>query len=114
MTAQRARSNYTDNVTRFTGAFGNGNSAQPIVQGAEALFATFAKSQREMLDFVSMRLEKDSDTIRELTSSQNWTDALSIQSRWVQETIRDYTEEATRLLALYTRVGREEFARRQR
>jgi Phasin protein len=107
MTAQRARSNYTDNVTPFTSAFANGHSGQSMIQGAEALFATFAMSQREMLDFVSMRLEKDSEAIRELTSSHNWADALTVQSRWVQETIRDYTAEAAKLLALYTKTGRD-------
>ena len=40
MTAQRARSNYTDNVTPFTSAFANGHSGQSMIQGAEALFAT--------------------------------------------------------------------------
>ena len=112
MTAQRARSHYTKNVTRFTGALTNGPAGQSMIPGAETLMASFAASQREMLEFVSMRLEKDGEVFRELTACRNWTDALTVQSRWVQETMRDYTAEASKLLALYTDAERQESVRR--
>jgi hypothetical protein len=47
-----------------------------------------------------------------LTACRNWTDALTVQSRWVQETMRDYTAEASKLLALYTDAERQESVRR--
>ena len=99
--APRARSTHSD-----TGLL-NGEPRKLVIQGAEILFATVARTQREMLDFAALRLEKDGDTIRELTACQTWTDALSVQSRWVQETIRDYAAEATKLLALSTNADRQ-------
>ena len=46
-----------------------------------------------------MRLEKDGELIRELGACQNWADALTVHSRWVQETLRDYTAETSKLFA---------------
>jgi hypothetical protein len=103
MMAQQARSYDTDNVTRFTGALPNGEFGQAMIPGTDTLFATFAHRQREMLDFIVMRLEKDGEVIRELTACRNWPDALTVQARWVQETIRDYTAEASKLLAFSTK-----------
>ena len=100
MTAQRARSTYTDNITPFTGVLPNGDFGQPMIRGAETLFAIFANSQRQTLDFAVMRMEKDGNLIRELTACRNWTDAFGVQSRWIQETIRDFTAQTTKLLAL--------------
>jgi Phasin protein len=108
MTAQRARSKDTPDIPQFTGALTNGHSWQSMIPGAETLLATLANSQREMLDFASMRLEKDGDAIREVTACRNWTDALTVQSRWSQEMLRDYTAETTKLLALYTNAGGQE------
>ena len=98
MTAQ-ARSTYADNVSPFTRALTNNAAGQFMMPGTDTLFATFASKQREMLDFVTMRLEKDSELIRELGACQNWADALTVHSRWVQETLRDYTAEASKLFA---------------
>jgi hypothetical protein len=113
MTAQRARSTYTDNITQFTGALMNGHSGHSMIPGAETLFATLAASQREMLDFVSRRLEKNGEVMREVTACRNWADALTVQSRWVQEMMRDYSAEATKLLALYTSAEKQESAPRR-
>ena len=113
MTAQPARSTYADNVTQFTRALTHNEPGQFMIPGTDTLFATFADRQREMLDFVAMRLAKDGEAIRELGSCRNWADALAMQSHWVQETIRDYTAEATKLLALYTNAERQEDARQK-
>ena len=113
MTAQQARSSYADNVTQFTRALTNYEPGQLMIPGTDTLFATFASRQREMLDFMAMRLEKDGEVIRKLGSCQNWTDALAVQSQWVQETIHDYTAAATKLLALDTKAERQEGARQR-
>jgi hypothetical protein len=113
MTAQPARSTYADNVTQFTRALTNNAPGQFMMPGTDTLFATFASKQREMLDFVTMRLEKDSELIRELGACQNWADALTVHSRWVQETLRDYTAEASKLFAFSTSVEQQEGARQK-
>ena len=61
--------------------------------------------QREMLDFVASRLEKDSHAIREAMSTGNVGDALSIQQEWLAETVRDYLTESTKVVTLLTRQG---------
>jgi hypothetical protein len=55
-----------------------------------------------MMDFVSMRLEKDSETVREMLGCKSLADATSIQSRWIEETIRDYNSEMSKLMRIYT------------
>ena len=61
--------------------------------------------QREMLDFVAGRLEKDSHAIREAMASGSVGDALSIQQEWLAETVRDYLTESTMVVTLLTRQG---------
>jgi Phasin protein len=78
-------------------------SRQALFDGLEAWFATASEYQREVVDFVSNRLAKNSDTMREMLGCRNPADAMAIHARWVQETIRDYSAERTRMLAIYTK-----------
>lgn len=45
------------------------------------------------------------DHIKETLTSRNWPDALAVQARWVDETIRDYNTEITNLTKLYTKAA---------
>jgi hypothetical protein len=65
-----------------------------------AWFSTMAACQREVLEFMSRRLERDGEAMREAIACRNIGDALAVQTRWLDETLRDYSDEATRLLAL--------------
>ena len=56
-----------------------------------------------MADFMSLRTEKDSKFFREALACKNPTDALSVQSHWMEETLRDYSAEMTKMLAIYTK-----------
>jgi hypothetical protein len=108
MTAQQGRSNDSTNVIRFTDALPNGEFGQPMLRSADRLFATFVRSQRELLDFVAMRMEKEGEVIRELAACRTWAGALAVQSQWVQETIRDCAAEATKRLARYISAEQQE------
>jgi hypothetical protein len=68
------------------------------------------EGQREMLGFVTMRLDKDRETIRQFSTCKNVTDALALQSRWMQEMMSDYTAESLKMLSIYTRAGRQQRA----
>ncbi|MGO4705283.1 phasin family protein [Microvirga sp. 2MCAF38] len=81
-----------------------GNS-RALVDGMGTWLTAARDSQREMVDFVSKRLEKDSDTMRKILSSKNLTDAAEIQSRWIEETLRDYSSEVTKMITIYTKSG---------
>jgi hypothetical protein len=70
--------------------------------GAETMLATLAESQREMFNFVRMRLEKDSDAARKVVACRNWTEAVEAQTQWAQEMVQDYTAGMTRMMSLYT------------
>jgi Phasin protein len=100
MAVQRARSTYSDQNNKLTSNLGSRENGFLVAPGAEAMLSTVAEGQREMLSFVAMRLEKDSDFIREATACRSWPDILAIQSRFVQEMFRDYSTEATKMLAL--------------
>jgi hypothetical protein len=58
-----------------------------------------------MMGFVSMRLEKDADTTREMMGCKNPADVTAIQSRWVEETLRDYNAEMSNLMTIATKSG---------
>jgi hypothetical protein len=55
--------------------------------GPEIMLTAMAESQRELFQFIKMRLEKDGDTAREVIGCRNWTDAFAVQSRWAQEIV---------------------------
>ena len=89
-------------VDRLPNAGGDPGSGA-LMAGAETWWSTLAECQREMGRFISDRLSKDGDAIRETLTCQNWTDVLEVQSKWVDETLRDYNAEMSRLSGLYAK-----------
>src|SRR4051812_17915215 len=81
----------------------SGANSQALAKAAETWFTATTESQREMMGFVSMRLEKDSETTREIMGCKNLLDVTAIQSRWIEETLRDYNAEMTKLMTICTR-----------
>ncbi len=71
--------------------------------GAETWLATLAEYQHEVGQFISDRLAKEAEVIRETLSCRDWTSALVVQGRWVDETLRDYSEGMKRLAGLYSK-----------
>ncbi len=80
----------------------SGNN-QALANAAEAWFAATAECQREMIGFVSMRLEKDGEAAREIMGCKNLADVVTIQSRWIEETLGDYNAEMAKLMTICTR-----------
>ena len=76
---------------------------QALAKAAEAWFAATAECQREMIGFVSMRLEKDGEAAREMMACKNLADVAAIQSRWIEETLRDYNNEMSKLMTICTK-----------
>jgi hypothetical protein len=74
-----------------------------LAKATEAWFAATTECQREMMSFASMRLEKDAETTREIMGCKNLADVTAIQSRWVEETLRDYNAEMTKLMTICTK-----------
>jgi len=79
------------------------DNSQALAKATETWFAATAECQREMMSFVSMRVEKDGETAHEILGCRNLADATAIQSRWLEETVRDYNSEMTKLMTIYTK-----------
>ncbi|WP_262265731.1 phasin family protein [Microvirga yunnanensis] len=81
----------------------SGGNNQALAKAAESWFAATTECQREMIGFVSARLEKDAATAREIMTCRNPADVAAIQSRWLEETLRDYNAEMGKLMTICTR-----------
>ena len=58
-----------------------------LMTGAETWFSTMVECQKEVGRFITDRLEKDAESIRQTFSCRDWTAALELQGRWVDETL---------------------------
>jgi hypothetical protein len=76
---------------------------QALAKATEAWFAAATECQREMMSFVSVRLEKDAEATREMMACKNPAEVAAIQSRWVEETLRDYNSEMGKLMTICTK-----------
>jgi hypothetical protein len=102
MTSQKS-SAMTDTVRSLLDQGAISENGRALTDGMQAWFSTASECQREMIDFMSNRLAKDSNTMREMIGCRNPADAMEIHMRWAQEMIRDYGAEMTKLLAITTR-----------
>jgi hypothetical protein len=80
-------------------AFGADNN-RALINATETWLAASTQCHREMIGFMSMRLAKDNDTVREMLGCKNLADATALQTRWVEETMRDYHSEMTKLMEI--------------
>ncbi|MBM6580815.1 phasin family protein [Microvirga sp. BT689] len=103
MTIVSTRSTLSDTMRSAQEFALSSGTNQALAKAAEAWFGATAECQREMIGFVSMRLEKDGDATREMMGCKNLADVAAIQSRWVEETLRDYNAETTKLMAICTK-----------
>lgn len=76
-----------------------------LADGVQTWLAVSREYQREMMDFVSMRLVKDGDTMREILATKNLADAAAAQSRWMEETLRDYSAQMAKVMAIHMKAG---------
>jgi hypothetical protein len=101
MTAIQKRSAVSDTLRSAHEIALTGDNGRALVNAAETWFSATAECHREMIGFVSMRLEKDNDTFREMLDCKNAADATTIHSRWVEETLRDYNSEIMKLMNIF-------------
>ena len=78
-------------------------NSRTLVDHTGAWLSTMNECQREIMDFIQMRLSKDGETTRELFNCRSPTEVAEVQSRWIQETFKDYGAETTKMLAIYTK-----------
>jgi hypothetical protein len=56
-----------------------------------------------MFDFMSHRFAKDSAALHELSECRNLEEVSSLHSKWLQDMSKDYSAEATKVMAIYTK-----------
>ena len=102
--ATMSKSSGTSDTLRSGAGYAlSGDSGRALANATETWFAASTECQREMMSFVSMRLEKDAETTREMMGCRNLADATAIQSRWMEETLRDYNAEMGKLMTIFTK-----------
>jgi hypothetical protein len=77
--------------------------SRALMAGAETWWSTVTEYQQEVGRFISDRLNKDGEAVRRTLACGNWTDAVGIQARWVEEALRDYNAEISRLTGVYAK-----------
>jgi hypothetical protein len=78
----------------------SGENARSLARATESWLATTVGCQQELTAFVSMRLGKDGEALRAIVGCKNPADVTVIQSRWIEETMRDYGTEMSKLVSL--------------
>ena len=76
---------------------------EAVLMGAGAVWSTMVECQHAVGQFVSDRLTKDAEAIQKALSCHDWTQAVDVQARWVDETLRDYGEEVKKLTGIYAK-----------
>ena len=75
-----------------------------LMAGATTWWSTMTECQQEVGRFITGRLEKDAEAIRQTLSCRDWTVARDIQASWLEETFRDYNAEMSKLSGLYVKT----------
>ena len=75
-----------------------------LLAGPEAWWSTITEYQHEVGQFISDRLAKDAEAIRQTLTCRDWAAALEIRGRWVDETLRDYSEEMKKLTGIHAKT----------
>jgi hypothetical protein len=103
MATMSKSSGSSDTLRSGAGYALSGDSGRALANATETWFAAATEYQREMMSFVSMRLQKDAEATREMMGCRNLADVTAIQSRWVEETLRDYNSEMGKLMTICTK-----------
>jgi hypothetical protein len=103
MATMSKSSGSSDTLRSGAGYALSGDSGRALANATETWFAGATEYQREMMSFVSMRLQKDAEATREMMGCRNLADVTAIQSRWVEETLRDYNSEMGKLMTICTK-----------
>jgi hypothetical protein len=103
MATMSKSSGASDTLRSGAGYALSGEGGRALANATETWFAAATECQREMMTFVSMRLQKDAETTREMMGCRNPADMTAIQSRWVEDTLRDYNAEMGKLMTICTK-----------
>jgi hypothetical protein len=90
------------------------NQAAWMTTATAAWWAKGSEHQSEMLDFMSHRLSKASEAVRELGQCRSWEDASGVHSKWFHDALTDYSAQSTKVAAINVKQGADGAQGRQR
>lgn len=76
-------------------------------RAARAYFNGATKLNQGMVEFVNARVKKDMETARALVTSKTSRDVFNVQAHFFERTIRDYADEASKVLHMAADIARE-------
>jgi hypothetical protein len=84
-----------------------------MLPGTETWWSTVSEYQSEMFDFMSHRFSKDSAALHGLGECRNWDEVLGVHSRWLKDMSKDYSAQAAKVTAIYTKQAADAVQERQ-
>ena len=82
--------------------------------GMEAWWARGSEHHSEVLGFMSHRLSKASEAVRQLGQCRSWEEASGVHSKWMEDTLTDYSAQSTKVAAINLKQGADVVQGRQR
>lgn len=76
-------------------------------RAAQACFNGAAKFNQELLGFANRRVKKETEAAASFMSSKSSEEAFHTQAMFVEQTIRDYADEASKILHLAADMAKE-------
>ena len=81
-----------------------------VMKAGQTMMNGVVEWNREMADFASHRLQADGETAQALMQCKDWSAVADIQKDFLDRAAAQYSEEATRLTNLATRVMQDSIA----
>jgi hypothetical protein len=78
---------------------------QALLTGLTTWAASSSEYQRELMNFIQIRLEKDRAALQTAISSKNPLETAGTQMRWAAEMLTDYNQELLKMAAIYSNLG---------
>jgi hypothetical protein len=91
-------------ATAFAAIFVNG-PIDTLMRTTESCSKACLAWHEEILRFTAERLQRDSELGQALANTRNWADAAKLHQEWATSTLRDYTNETTRLFEIAADAG---------
>ncbi|MEM9494705.1 MAG: phasin family protein [Pseudomonadota bacterium] len=83
------------------------HNLEVATRAARAYFNGAVRLNREMTEFISTRFRKDFETARTLMTIKDGDAALQTQADFIEETLRDYADETSKMLNLAADIAQE-------
>lgn len=81
-----------------------------VMKASQTMISGVVEWNREMADFASHRLQADGETAQALMQCKDWSAVADIQKGFLDRAATQYSEEATKLTHLATRVMQDSIA----